>query len=230
MATFGASRRRHDKVATGGFSFALVIFLVMSAALQWTPGSEKEGSQAADPLVGHIIIKKWLEIDEQGMVSKRCDSVDSGLASDSEHAFLLRVNGQAPDVFDASLLRKSETPLWVLADRKFALPKGPPEFRFGEGFPQLKDFAKKVKQDSYYVSMRTEGCARGPTGDPGVVIEYGYGVVDWERATWDSLSEDEKKSREKPQFQIYLFGGGYRVLVVREGSDLIFYEGQMVVS
>jgi hypothetical protein len=206
------------------------MFLVLSAALRATSGSEKDGSQAVGRVAGHIIIKQWMEIDDPGTISKRCDSVDSELASESEHAFLLRINGQAPDVFDASFFRKIETPLWVLADRKIPLPKGPPEFRIGEDLPQLKNYARKVKQDSYYISMKIEGCARGPTGDAGVVIEYRYGVVDWERATWESLSEDEKRTREKPRFRIWLFGGGYRVLVVREGSDLIVYEGQMVVS
>ncbi len=169
----------------------------------------------------------------KAMTSAPLDEAEKALAADAELAFLRRINGEAANIFDDSFFQGLKCPLYVIADQKFELPtKRPPEFRMAKDMEELKRIARETKQDAYYVHMESSGMAEFPDGTKGVVIQYGYSVVDWERATWDALSEAERAANPEPKFRMWLFGGGYRVCVTRgaQESKLVFHEEPMVVS
>ncbi|TFH59117.1 MAG: hypothetical protein E4G90_10445 [Gemmatimonadales bacterium] len=173
-------------------------------------------------------MKKWVDYHLEKEELVPLTSFAEQLAADAERAFLLRINGKATDVFDAPYLRSLPTPLYVIADKKFSLPVGPPEFRLAKDMMEVREIAKKGKIDTFYIALRVLGMLKTEPGTWGVVIEYDYGVRDAVLA--GAFEENELEGADKPRPKAWVFGGSYRVLVVRTGDGLTFHEGPMWVS
>jgi hypothetical protein len=183
-------------------------------------------------LISQIETKQWNEPLTPAYDTLATHSQSEQLrrtAEQAQLAILKRITGEYKGIFDAEILRKMPRPLYVLADTSFTLPAGPPKFIRAKSRSDLQRLAAESKTDIYNVSMETVGTAM-IAGRRGVVIHYSFGAIDWERAQWNALKNEERDRRIKPSFRGWEFGGGCYFCVVRDGSKLVFYEGPMIVS
>lgn len=189
--------------------------LLIELPYQCAASQEKSGSTFA----GTIKVAKWTEGELQPGDLTALDDAGEQLAADAERAFLLRICGRGPDIFNAALLRGLSSPLYVIADKKLLLPAGPPELRLANDFSEIVRLANKTKVEVFWISMKALGMMEYKPGLRGVVIEYAY------HARAPEQGNDDGKTKAGS-----LFGGGYRVLVIREGTSLVFFEEPMIVS
>lgn len=205
---------------------ALLLWAVVGMSLS---PSETKSKDFGSTFAGPVSVKKWSGDDfkEEDLIPLNSDG--ETLAADAERAFLLRINGQAQDLFDAAYLRSLRTPLYVIAEKKFQLPQGPPLFKFVKDQAELDKIANEAQGETFYISLKALGMPKNPELPAGVVVEYKC-YVKRPRQSAASGPEDTANSEEAPGKSSWLFGATYRVLVVREGQGLVFFEGEMVMS
>ena len=182
---------------------------------------------------GQVEMKKWEGPPLAGRKTYGTLGVDlEPLAADAERSVLLRMTGHSPDIFDATMFRnmaKEGRPLYIIADKRIALPQGPPLFILADANSDLEEIARESKKNVYYISLRCLGTVDAD-GETGVVMEYRSSVVNWERAAWNALPEEEKRNRDTPKFRSWLFGAWATFWIVRNGDRLVVYEDGMWVS
>jgi hypothetical protein len=212
----------HCRMAATVIAFAL-----------WAPASfataQVGEKDARTDLKELITVKKWAheEFDWRDFYSP--DRAGEELASSAEQAFLLRISGRAPDIFDGSMFRRLKSPLYVVADRTFALPPGPPEFRLKKDLSEVQKIANETGRSACFVTLKTLGMLDAKEEGRGVVIEYSYNEKRPEEASKPPSASLKGESEESSKGKISLFGGWYRVFVVRDGNGLTMYEGEMIV-
>jgi len=207
---------------------ATVIALALLTPASFAVGQVDEKDARTD-LKELITVKKWTheEFDWRDFYSP--DRAGEELAATAEQAFLLRISGRAPDIFDGSMFRRLKSPLYVVADRTFKIPPGPPEFRLKKDLSEVQKIADETGKDASFVTLKTLGMLDAKNEGRGVVIEYSYNVKRPEEASQPPSASLKGESEDSSKGKLSLFGGWYRVFVVRDEKGLTMYEGGMIV-
>jgi len=207
---------------------AIVIAFALLTPASFVIGQVNEKDASTDPKE-LVTVKKWAheELDCRDFYSP--DRAGEELATTAEQAFLLRISGRAPDIFDGSMFRRLKSPLYVVADRTFALPPGPPEFRLKKDLSEVQKIANETGRDACFVMLKTLGMLDAKDEGRGVVIEYSYNVKRPEEASKPPSASLKRPNEDSSKGKVSLFGGWYRVFVVRDEKGLTMYEGEMVV-